>query len=322
MSLDDDTLRRLLAARTPGEWEMRPRMWEDEEYYVEVRGAPPGYLGCRYHNVGGTWEPVADAQLWAAAPALAAEVLRLRAEIERRDADDAESECREIERHQRMCAALDIPEEDRAYATDEEVEAAAIDAVCERDALACAEVLRLRESAPAPEPRRDLAARGMRECAVCDGTGSLDLDDVDCGACGGRGGAAVTTTPEPVGCPPLRVAPQRPPARRARAHPVHRPRSLRARMGPSRGRPRPGRAVVRDRHRRPRRPPARATGRRRRVGCGLGVDGGAYESAQGAVWGRLADAATPLARSLGDDAETAREADDLAALGAVAWGRL
>lgn len=48
----------------------------------------------------------------------------------------------------------------------------------------------------------------------------------------------------------------------------------------------------------------------------------AYESAQGAVWGRLADAATPLARSLGDDTETAREADDLAALGAAAWGRL
>lgn len=47
----------------------------------------------------------------------------------------------------------------------------------------------------------------------------------------------------------------------------------------------------------------------------------AYESAQGAVWGRLADAATPLARSLGDDAETAREADDLAALGRVAWER-
>ncbi len=48
----------------------------------------------------------------------------------------------------------------------------------------------------------------------------------------------------------------------------------------------------------------------------------AHESAQGAVWGRLADAATPLARSLGDDTETAREADDLAALGAAAWGRL
>ena len=48
----------------------------------------------------------------------------------------------------------------------------------------------------------------------------------------------------------------------------------------------------------------------------------AYESAQGAVWGRLADAATPLARSLGDDTETAREADGLAALGRVAWGRL
>lgn len=47
----------------------------------------------------------------------------------------------------------------------------------------------------------------------------------------------------------------------------------------------------------------------------------AYESAQGAVWGRLADAATPLARSLGDDVDTAREADELAALGAAAWRR-
>ena len=47
----------------------------------------------------------------------------------------------------------------------------------------------------------------------------------------------------------------------------------------------------------------------------------AYESAQGAVWGRLSDAATPLARSLGDDVDTAREADELAALGAAAWRR-
>lgn len=47
----------------------------------------------------------------------------------------------------------------------------------------------------------------------------------------------------------------------------------------------------------------------------------AYEGAQGAVWGRLADAATPLARSLGDDTETAREADALAALGAAVWRR-
>lgn len=39
--------------------------------------------------------------------------------------------------------------------------------------------------------RRDdleaLAARGLRECDVCDGTGSLDVDDVDCGVCGGTG---------------------------------------------------------------------------------------------------------------------------------------
>lgn len=34
---------------------------------------------------------------------------------------------------------------------------------------------------------KDLAARGMRECALCDGTGSLDLDLVDCHACGGTG---------------------------------------------------------------------------------------------------------------------------------------
>ena len=47
----------------------------------------------------------------------------------------------------------------------------------------------------------------------------------------------------------------------------------------------------------------------------------AYESAQGAVWGRLADAATPLARSLDDGADVAREADELAALGAAAWRR-
>lgn len=96
-----------------------------------------------------------------AAPALAAEVLRLRGEIERRDADHAEMECREIERHQRMCAALDIPEEDRAYATDADVEAAATDAVCERDALA-AKVLRLRERAEKAEAERDALRAAVR----------------------------------------------------------------------------------------------------------------------------------------------------------------
>ena len=34
---------------------------------------------------------------------------------------------------------------------------------------------------------KHLAARGRRECAVCDGTGSLDIDDVACGVCGGTG---------------------------------------------------------------------------------------------------------------------------------------
>lgn len=47
----------------------------------------------------------------------------------------------------------------------------------------------------------------------------------------------------------------------------------------------------------------------------------AYESAQGAVWGRLAEAAEPLARSLDDSDDVAREADELAALGAAAWRR-
>ena len=47
----------------------------------------------------------------------------------------------------------------------------------------------------------------------------------------------------------------------------------------------------------------------------------AYEAAQGSVWGRLADAATPLARSLDDGAEVAREADELAALADLAWRR-
>lgn len=48
----------------------------------------------------------------------------------------------------------------------------------------------------------------------------------------------------------------------------------------------------------------------------------AYESAQGAVWGRLAEAAEPLARSLDDSDDVAREADELAALGAAAWRRV
>ena len=47
----------------------------------------------------------------------------------------------------------------------------------------------------------------------------------------------------------------------------------------------------------------------------------AEEAGRGAVWGRLAAAALPLARSLDDGAEVARAADDLAALGAAAWRR-
>lgn len=117
---DDDTLRRLLAGLRHGPVHITGGRCDGDSRAVEA------FCG-----------------IIRVAPALAAEVLRLRAEIERRDADHAEMECSEIERHQRMCAALDIPEEDRAYATDAEVEAAATDAVCERDALA-AEVLRLR----------------------------------------------------------------------------------------------------------------------------------------------------------------------------------
>ena len=127
-TIDDDTLRRLLAG---------------------LRHGPVHITGGRCDGDSRAVEAFCD--LVRVAPALAAEVLRLRAEIERRDADHAEMECSEIERHQRMCAALDIPEEDRAYATDAEVEAAATDAVCERDALA-AEVLRLRETNKALGP--------------------------------------------------------------------------------------------------------------------------------------------------------------------------
>ena len=153
-TIDDDTLRAMLAARTPGEW--APYC---DEGPIRYRYLAPDGDGWTYSVcVGGhgddhtcvltaTGPDVAtahaNAAMAAVAPALAAEVLRLRGEIERRDADHAEMECSEIERHQRMCAALDIPEEDRAYATDAEVEAAATDAVRERDALA-AEVLRLR----------------------------------------------------------------------------------------------------------------------------------------------------------------------------------
>ena len=151
---DDDTLRAMLAARTPGEWApycdegpIRYRYLAPDgdgwTYSVCVGGHDDDHT-CVVTATGPDMATArANAAMAAAAPALAAEVLRLRAEIERRDADHAEMECSEIERHQRMCAALDIPEEDRAYATDAEVEAAATDAVCERDALA-AEVLRLR----------------------------------------------------------------------------------------------------------------------------------------------------------------------------------
>ena len=145
-TIDDDTLRAMIAARTPGEW--APYC---DEGPIRYRYLAPDGDGWTYSVcVGGhgddhtcvltaTGPDVAtahaNAAMAAVAPALAAEVLRLRAEIERRDADHAEMECSEIERHQRMCAALDIPEEDRAYATDAEVEAAATDAVRERDEL-------------------------------------------------------------------------------------------------------------------------------------------------------------------------------------------
>ena len=55
-----------------------------------------------------------------------------------------------------------------------------------RKCRACYE--RERAEARAGRRRDDLealAARGLRECDVCDGTGSLDVDDVDCGVCGG-----------------------------------------------------------------------------------------------------------------------------------------
>lgn len=47
----------------------------------------------------------------------------------------------------------------------------------------------------------------------------------------------------------------------------------------------------------------------------------ADEAGQGRVWARLAAAALPLARSLDDSDDVAREADELAALGAAAWRR-
>ena len=130
-TIDDDTLRRLLAGLRHGPVHITGGRCDGDSRAVEA------FCG-----------------IIRVAPALAAEVLRLRAEIERRDADHAEMECGEIERHQRMCAALDIPEEDRAYATDAEVEAAATDAVCERDALA-AEVLRLRTECDVLRHERD-----------------------------------------------------------------------------------------------------------------------------------------------------------------------
>lgn len=164
MALDDDTLRRLLAARTPGEWEMRPRMWEDEEYYVEVRGAPPGYLGCRYHNVGGTWEPVTDAQLWAAAPALAAEVLRLRERAERDEAerDEAEREVlhlrSELFEHAHKAGEWE-ESHDIELARAERVEAAA------RAHLAAADALTLaRRTDAADVPAAEARTLAAREC--------------------------------------------------------------------------------------------------------------------------------------------------------------
>lgn len=192
-TIDDDTLRAMIAARTPGEW--APYC---DEGPIRYRYLAPDGDGWTYSVcVGGhgddhtcvltaTGPDVAtahaNAAMAAVAPALAAEVLRLRGEIERRDADHAEMECSEIERHQRMCAALDIPEEDRAYATDAEVEAAATDAVRERDELRAVcddlhvDVVRARDAIDdmrARAEKAEAAARAYRD-ATDVGDGEYD----------------------------------------------------------------------------------------------------------------------------------------------------
>ena len=60
-------------------------------------------------------------------------------------------------------------------------------ALWRRCCAACAERARIAEMERREQHARDLAARGVRVCEACNGTGSLDLDDVACGACGGTG---------------------------------------------------------------------------------------------------------------------------------------
>ena len=100
MALDDDTLRAMLAAATPGEW--APYC---DEGPIRYRYLAPDGAGWTYSVCVGGYDSDhtcvltatgpdedtahANAQLAASAPALAAEVLRLRERVARADSDAA-----------------------------------------------------------------------------------------------------------------------------------------------------------------------------------------------------------------------------------------
>jgi hypothetical protein len=76
MTLDDAALRRCLAERTPGEWRAVGAIPREEDEFILF--APARRMGS---IVTGRPHALADASLACAAPALAAEVLALRAAV-------------------------------------------------------------------------------------------------------------------------------------------------------------------------------------------------------------------------------------------------
>ena len=153
MALDDDTLRAMLAAATPGEW--APYC---DEGPIRYRYLAPDGAGWTYSVCVGGYDSDhtcvltatgpdedtahANAQLAASAPALAAEVLRLRdqaivdhAAFDRLYAELDRLRAEAAARRHALCDALGLDAHTREYGGDAEVDAA-IAALRERAARA------------------------------------------------------------------------------------------------------------------------------------------------------------------------------------------
>ena len=175
MTMDDETLRAILAARTPGEW--APYC---DEGPIRYRYLAPDGAGWTYSVCVGGYDSDhtcvltatgpdedtahANAQLAASAPALAAEVLRLRERAERDEAerDEAEREVLHL-RSERDEHAHKAGEWEESHGIElaraEMVEAAARAHLAADDALTLA-----RRTDAADVPTAEARALAAREC--------------------------------------------------------------------------------------------------------------------------------------------------------------